>query len=436
MMIGSISRHVIALAAALALAAPAIAGGLPRGDAEELGFSPERLERIGQAMQRYVERDKLAGVTVAIARDGKLAYQSSAGMADREAGRPMATDTIVRIYSMSKPITAVGLMILVEDGALRLTDKLSDYLPEFADMRVQDGEGPDGLKTVPADRPIYVHDLLTHTSGLTYGDYDTSPVGTLYKQAGIFDKQRTLADFSRMIAAMPLTVQPGTRYNYGVSTDIAGRLIEVVSGQRFGAFLKERIFDPLGMEDTGFRVPPDKRDRFAQLYEPDGEGGLRPMTGPLYHERFAPQALMESGGGGMVSTVGDYLRFSQMLLNGGELDGARILSPKTVQLMTTGQLAPERRPFLAAMMPGYDVGLGVAVLEDVGVSQLPGSVGEFNWAGAANTFFFIDPKEKVIAVLLTQLMPFGDPPLRDDLKIWTYQALMEARDAHQAGGGR
>ncbi|MBI1180036.1 MAG: serine hydrolase [Alphaproteobacteria bacterium] len=426
-------KHWTGLFALLVAAAvglgPAAAGGLPKGDAATLAFAPDRLARIDAAMQRYVDAGKLAGVTVAIARDGKLAYLHSAGMADREAGRPMAEDTMVRIYSMSKPITAVALMILVEEGKVHLADKLSDYLPEFADMKVQDGEGPDGLKTVPAERPIYVHDLLTHTSGLTYDDYENSPVSKLYKQANIFDPARSLADFSKLIASLPLAVQPGTVYNYGVSLDITGRLIEVVSGQSFGAFLKDNIFEPLGMKDTTFRVPAGKQARFAQLYKPDGKGGLQPMTGASYHARFAPDAVMESGGGGLVSTVDDYLRFCQMLLNGGELDGVRILAPKTVQLMTTGQLPPERRPFLARLMPGYDVGLGVAVLDDLGTSELPGSVGEFNWAGAANTFFFVDPREKVIAVLLTQLMPYGDPPLREDLKAWTYQAMTEAHHA-------
>lgn len=415
----------------LFLAAPAAASGLPTAPPESLGFAPDRLARIDTALQRYVDQKTLAGVTVVIARDGKAAYEHSAGMADREAARPMRPDTLARFYSMTKPVTAVAVMMLVEEGRLRLTDRLADYLPEFADPRVLVGEGPE---TEKAARPILVHHLLTHTSGLTYGGglFAQTPVGKLYDAAQVQRPDRTLAEFSTLIASLPLAVQPGTSYNYGVSTDILGRLVEVVSGQPFDQFVKQRIFEPLAMADSSFTLPPEKADRFAALYEKAPEGGLRPVSAAQQLSRFRADAKLISGGGGMISTADDYLRFCQMLLNGGELDGERLLSPKTIDLMTTGQLARDQTASLQSFMPGYGVGLGFAVLEDLGRSQLPGSVGEYNWAGAANTFFFIDPRENLIALLVTQHYPAGTLPLREDLKALVYQALTEVRHGHPA----
>ena len=428
------SSRVLPIIAAvlLVLAAPfsTLAAGLPAAPPESLGFSPERLKRIDALMQRYVDDRKLAGVTIAIARDGKVAYLKSAGMADIAARRPMQADTLARFYSMSKPITAVAVMMLVEEGKLRLTDKLSDYLPEFKDMKVFAGKDADDPATEPAKQPIRIFNLLTHTSGLTYGgsDMDPSPVGTIYNRADVLRPDRTLDEFSRLVASLPLSKQPGTDYQYGVSIDVLGRLVEVISGKPFEVYLKERIFDPLAMVDTSFTVPAGKAARFAEIYDQAPGGGLRPVPSEEPRTRFREGAKFKSGGGGLVSTVGDYLRFCQMMLNGGELDGVRLLSPKTVALMTTGQLPPERTTYLHGFMPGYGVGLGFAVLEDLGKSELPGSVGEYNWAGAANTYFFVDPKEKLIAVLVTQLFPPGQP-LREDLKAVVYQALVEARDA-------
>jgi CubicO group peptidase (beta-lactamase class C family) len=420
-----------AIAFLLLLPTLALAAGLPPAPPDSLGFSAERLKRLDGLMQRYVGEKKLAGMTIAIARDGKVAYLRSQGMADIAAKRPVKQDTIFRFYSMSKPVTAVAALQLVEQGKLRLDDELSAYLPEFKDAKVYAGKNADGsLKLEAPAKPIRIRDLFTHTSGFTYaGMFDQTPVGEAYEKAQIMRADRSLDEFSKVIATLPLTVQPQTTYNYGVSTDILGRVIEVVSGEPFDAHLKKHIFDPLGMADTGFTVPEAKMARFAELYEsvPGGKG-LRPVPGDAVRATFREGARFKSGGGGLTSTVDDYLRFCQALLNGGELDGVRILSPKTVALMTAPQLPVERMGALPSFMPGYVTGLGVAVLVDLGRSELPGSVGEFNWAGAASTYFFVDPKEKMVVILLTQYFPFTQYPLREELKALTYQALMESRD--------
>ncbi|MGE0665189.1 MAG: serine hydrolase domain-containing protein [Sphingomonadales bacterium] len=419
-----------AIAFMLTFPAAVFAAGLPSAPPESLGFSPERLKRVDALMQRYVDEKKMAGMTIAIARDGKVAYLRSAGMADIAAKRPMQGDTIARYYSMTKPITAVAALMLVEEGKLRLDDELTDYLPEFKDVKVYAGKNADGTMKLEAPaKPIRVRDLFTHTSGFTYADMgDQTPVGGAYEKADLMRPDRTLEDFSKLVATLPLRVQPQTDYTYGVSTDILGRVIEVVSGQPFDVYLKERIFGPLGMTDTDFTVPPDKLDRFAEIYEMAPGGGIEPDKDDDPRIRFRQGAKFHSGGGGLVSTVGDYLRFCQMLLNGGELDGVRILSPKTIELMTAPQLDDDQLAFMNKFMPGYNTGLGVAVLTDLGRSQLPGSIGEYNWAGAASTVFFIDPREKVIAILITQLFPGLRYPVREELKALTYQALVEARD--------
>ncbi|MEN3974837.1 serine hydrolase domain-containing protein [Emcibacter sp. SYSU 3D8] len=423
---------VLAFLLIFSLSTGALAAGLPAAPPAQLGFSPERLKRIDALMQRYTEQQKLAGMTIAIARDGKLAYLHSEGMADIAAGRPIRQDTIFRFYSMSKPITAVAALQLVEQGKLRLDDALAEHLPEFRDVKVYAGENADGsMKLEAPAKPIRIRDLFTHTSGFTYaGMFDQTPVGAAYETADIMRADRTLQEFSKVIAGLPLTIQPQTTYNYGVSTDILGRVIEVVSGEPFDAYLRAHVFEPLGMADTAFTVPADKLERFAEIYEAKPGGGLQPVADDEVRTRFRADAgaRLNSGGGGLTSTVGDYLRFSQMLLNGGELDGVRILGPKTVALMTAPALPMDRMGAMAAFMPGYTTGLGVAVLVDLGRSELPGSVGEFNWAGAASTYFFIDPKEKLIAILLTQHFPPTQYPLREELKAITYQALVEARD--------
>ncbi len=410
-----------ALLLVLTAAPEALAAGLPSAPPESLGFSPERLKRIDAAMQRWVDERKLAGVTIAIARDGKLAYLHSAGMADIAENRPMDENALIRVYSMTKPVTAVAVMILVEEGRLRLTDKLADYLPEFGDMKVATADGG----TEPAKQPIRIFHLMTHTSGMTYALFNDSLAGRLYDQHDVMNAGRSTAEFTRLVASLPLAVQPGTTYQYGVSIDVLGRLVEVVSGRPFDRFVKERITDPLGMTDTSFAAK-GKAGRLAELYAPGPDGPV-PLVNKVWNPDYVNGSPLKSDGGGLLSTVGDYLRFAQMLLNGGELDGVRILSPKTVQLMTAGQLSKENRGYMLTGLPGYDMGLTVAVLEDIGVSELPGSVGEFNWAGAASTHFFVDPREKLVAVLMTQLFP-DKYALRGELKMLTYQALEKTHE--------
>ena len=422
------TSRIAAFLLAVFLAPAALAGGLPQGDPAALGFSPERLAAIDGAMKRYVDDGKLAGINIAFARDGKLVYDRSVGMADMARGLPMSSDTLVRIYSMTKAVTVVAAMTLVEEGRMRLTDPVSLYLPEFAGTGVYVDGGPDAPRTKPPGTPPKIFHLMTHTSGLSYpGGYDKTPVGQIYDRKDVFNAANTLEELSRKTAAIPLTDEPG-EYHYGASIDILGRVIEVVSGMPLDRFLRERLFGPLKMDDTMFTVPADLRGRLAELYTKGPDGKLAVLKEGAGLGLYETDAKLLSGGGGLVSTTADYLRFCQMMLNGGVLDGARILSPKTVQLMTRGQVSPEHRGSLAEHAPGYDMGLGFGILEDVGASGLPGSVGEFRWGGAASTEFFIDPKERIVAVLSTQFMPSSTYPLREDMKALIYQALVgEAR---------
>lgn len=399
--------------------------GLPRAKPEEVGLSSQRLERITTHFQRYVDEGKLAGVTFAIARRGKLAYLKTMGWADIEAKRLVTPDTIFQIQSMTKPITAVAAMTLVEEGRLRLSDPVSNYLPEFADVKVYAGEGPSGMILEDPVRSMTIHDLLTHTSGLTYGIYDQSPVGDLYREADELDPRRTLEELSHLGASLPLSRQPGSTYQYGISFDVLARVIEVVTDRRFGEFLSERIFNPLEMVDTHFIVPREKKARFSEVYMISDSGALAPSDGKHVRDRFQEGAKLELGGGGLVSTVGDYLRFSQLLLNRGALDGVRIISPKTVALMTSNQLPDEKLAFIHRYTPGWGVGFGVGILNDLGKAGHLGSLGGYRWDGGANTYFFVDPHEDLIVVLLTQFRPFGVYPLREEMMNLTYQAIVD-----------
>lgn len=419
------SSRTLAAGIFLALMPSAVmADGLPQGDPAALGFSAERLARIDAAMRRYVADGKLAGINIAFARDGKLVYDKSVGMADTARGLPMSSDTLVRIHSMTKPVTVVAAMILVEEGKLHLTDPVARYLPEFAATGVYVDGGPEAPKTRPPKTPPKIFHLMTHTSGLSYpGRYDPTPVGKIYERKDFSSPTNSLAELSRKTATIPLTDEPG-KYHYGASIDILGRVIEVVSGKPLDVFLKERLFKPLKMNDTMFRVPADRRGRLAELYTrgPDGKPAIVKEGAGL--GLYEMDARLVSGGGGLVSTTADYLRFCQMMVNGGELDGVRILAPKTVQLMTRGQISPEHRGNLNERAPGIDMGLGFGVVEDVAAAGRPGSVGEYSGGGAASTQFFIDPREKIVAVLSTQLMPGSTYPLREDLRALIYQALV------------
>jgi CubicO group peptidase (beta-lactamase class C family) len=392
------------LIGALLVPALAPAAPLPEAKPEDVGMSSQRLERLTATMQAAVDSGELPGAVVMIARKGKLVYQKTFGMQDKGKSVPMATDSIFRAYSMTKPIVTVAAMILWEEGRLSLDEPISKYLPEFKDMKVgvesfDAASGKQTFYTVPAKRQITVQDLLRQTSGFTYGAFVTNTqVQKLYKDAGLWSQKWTLESFCKELAKLPLMYEPGTVWEYGHSSDVLGRVVEVASGRPLDVFLAERIFKPLKMTDTAFQVPPDKQSRIAQP-QPD------PKTGQSIELIDVTQpATFFAGGHGLVTTAGDYLRFAQMLGNGGELEGTRILGPRTVAYMASDHV-------LAAGIakgvnwipgPGYGFGLGFGVRKEPGASDWPGSVGDYFWAGYAGTYFWIDPKEQLVPVLMSQ----------------------------------
>ena len=420
-----------ALAAAVALAqglAPEglAAKGLAAARPEAVGLSSERLERLRRGIGAYVEEGKLPGAIVAVARRGRLAYFEPLGLMDVEAAIPMRGDAIFRIYSMTKPITGVAVMILYEEGRFRLTDPVSKVLPELADLRVYAGGLGASLRTEPA-REMTIKHLLTHTSGLAYGDTEPG-VPEMYGAADLWTAP-SLEDFIARLAALPLIAQPGTEWHYSVGMDVLGRLVEVVSGQPFERFCARRIFEPLGMVDTAFHVPDEKLPRFAALYRVTEGGGLERAQDDSYRQ---PRPV-PFGGHGLVSTAADYLRFAQMLAAGGELDGERILGRKTVELMMMDHLGPELgreplghfAPWLPGDPKGYGFGFTGSVVKDVAASAASGSAGTFAWGGAASTFFWVDRQEQLVGLLLTQLMPSAAYPLRAEMMALTYQAVID-----------
>ncbi len=433
----------------------ALARALPETRPDRVGLDPERLERIDEHMLQAVDDGVMVGGLAMIARNGRVAYSQTWGEKDREAGRAMTEDTIFRIYSMSKPITGVALMMLYEEGKFFLNDPVAKYIPELADLQVAlstadgrntrivsdgtqsrtIGDGDENLagQTRAPGRQPTVRDLLKHTAGFTYGVFGNTEVDQAYREAGILFGHPDLQDFVAKLGQVPLQYEPGTRWHYSVSVDVQGRLVEVLSGMRFGEFLETRLFEPLGMVDTSFVVPAEKMPRLAQLYSPEGtgEGASAFLTrsastklvvaAPEVSAGYMEGATFESGGGGLVSTAADYLRFSQMMLNGGELDGVRILSPKTVELMTTNHLGELQMGFGRT---GVGFGLGFAVALDQGDIGEIGSPGEYNWGGAAGTRFWIDPEEELIGVFMVQSIPHRTR-LADQFKVLTYQAIVE-----------
>ena len=394
------------------------------------GLAPERLARIDPWMRRQVESGRLAGLSVLVWRRGALAYQAAHGFADVEAGTTFADDTIVRIYSMTKPLTSVAIMMLYEEGHFQLDDPITRFLPCFSDMRVFTGGSRVLYGSEPAQRDITFRDLLTHTSGLTYGFMDATPVDALYRERGV-DFQTTdatLAEVVERAASLPLLAHPGTAWNYSIATDVLGHLVAVISGMDFSDFLRTRVLLPLGMTDTDFRVPEDKVGRFAALYARGPEGRpvlMRPSGRDRY---FAPS--LASGGGGLAGTAGDYLRFCRFMLNKGELDGVRLLGRKTVELMTSNHLRGDmadmgQARFSESTYVGIGFGLGFSVMLDPAKAQILGSPGEYAWGGAASTAFWCDPREETAVVLLTQLMPSSSWPIRRELRVLTYQAMVD-----------
>ena len=429
-------------------AAPTLfAGTLPQADPAKVGLSPDRLERITDAMKADYEAGRISGAVALVARKGKIGYIESVGMADREKGVPMTDDSIFRIYSMSKPVTSVAVMMLYEEGKFFLNDPVSKYLPELGKLPVaiqpEGGkEGPvfnlpeedpasqprkatnlEDITTEPARREMTIEDLLRHTAGLTYGFFGNSEVDLVYQQMGILTTEKTIAETVEKLGKIPLKHHPGEVWEYSVSIDVLGRLVEVLSGQNFDVFLKQRIFDPLGMVDTAFWVPDEKLDRFAQMYSPvpSKDGEITPAPS-FYSRNFVNNPTHFSGGGGLVSTASDYFRFCQAMLNGGELDGARILSRTTVELMTDNHTLDME---CALRGGGYEFGLGFAVAQEPGRIGVPVSRGEFNWGGAAGTKFWIDPGEEFIGIYMVQILPHTGLHYGDQFKILAYQAIAD-----------
>jgi len=399
---------------------------------DALGFSSERLERLHATMQREVDQKQLAGVVTILARHGKVVEERTYGKKDIASGAPMTKDTIFRIFSMAKPVTGVAMMILYEEGKWHPSDPVSQYIPEFSHLKVFKGVDQSGNMILEDPvRPPTMRDLMTHTAGFTYGFFGTSPVDQMYKDQRVLQSQ-SLQDMINKLAKIPLLYQPGTRWVYSVSMDIQGYIVEKLSGQSLPDFMQQRIFGPLGMKDTGFFVPKEKRNRFATLYAGDQKGELvADKPGEGVPSDYASRPLMPSGGGGMVSTAEDYLRLAQMLLSDGELEGVRMLAPATVQLMTSNHLAPSLMTgegFFMGPRPGLGWGYDCAVFTDPLQADEVVGKGTFFWLGAADTWFWIDPANDLIFVGMTQrMLGAGWPNVQALSQPLVYQALLKPR---------
>jgi CubicO group peptidase (beta-lactamase class C family) len=394
---------------------------------EACGFSPERLAKIDAVMQGFLNQGKAAGILNLVARGGQVVYLKAFGMMDIASQRPMREDAIFRIYSMTKPVTSAAAMMLFEENGFHLDDPLSRFLPAFKHMKVI--TGMDGKQPILEDarREIIISDLFTHSAGMSYGFMDDDYLDSLYRsQMWLkFETGHDLAldEVTDVVAQFPLRFHPGSAYNYSVSIDILGRLVEVISGMPFDRFLQERIFTPLGMLDTAFWVPPEKIHRLATNYGPDEKNpGMLKDIDPVEKSSYARPVKFLSGGGGLVSTIGDYLRFCQMLLNKGQLDGVRLLGRKTVELMFMNHLAPG---VFMNQNPGFGFGLGGSVVLDPAQTHMLGSRGTWAWGGAANTKFWIDPQEELIGIMMLQFMPDTLFISEADFRNPVYQALVD-----------
>lgn len=403
---------------------------------ESVGISSDRLARIRPAMQRWIDRGTIAGASMMLARRGRIVYAEQVGRMSKETDEALKSDAIFRIYSMTKPIICTALMTLYEEGRFQLITPLATFIPAFANVKVLQQD-----KEVAPQRPITIGDLMTHLGGFTYDFLIDSPVGELYRQHELMhNARRTLQQFVNELARLPLAYHPGTKWHYSVSIDVAAHVIEIIADQPLRHFLRERIFDPLGMVDTDFYVPPEKRHRLAAMYGV-GDLGARGMTilqmflnwQQGFLERIDPQEsypvdqpeTFARGGHGLFSTIQDYMRFALMLLNGGTLDGTRILGRKTLELMHANHIPPALLPWDIAGIayPGYGFGLGSRVLMDVGLAGMPGTAGEFGWAGAAKTYYWIDPAESFAGVFMTQYQGLDEP--RHDFRVLAYQAIVD-----------
>jgi CubicO group peptidase (beta-lactamase class C family) len=396
---------------------PKVSTSLPAANPSDLGLCPVRAQSVIEVLQREVDRGYIPGAVVLLARHGRIALHQAVGQLDPAKGTAMGTDAIFRIYSMSKPVVSVAIMMLVEQGRLLLSDPVAQHLPEFADQKVA-VETPSGVQLQPVEQPATVQDLLRHTAGLTYEFLGTAHVQRLYAQTEISARTRSNAEFSATLAAMPLFHQPGTRWAYSRATDVLGRLVEVLTGQTLGQHLKAAIFDPLGMVDTAFSVPPADHGRIAEPFAHDPDGGI-PMR--VIEPREVP--ALESGGGGLMSTTTDYARFLQFMLNRGELDGTRLLGSHTVDHMTADHLGniPSDHELLP---PGLGFGLGFAVRLQAGVVAVPGSAGTYHWGGIAGTTCFVDPAEDFIGIFMAQA-PNQRDPIRHLFRNLAYATLTD-----------
>ena len=411
-----------------------VAGSLSAADIpvvapDRAGHSPEALSRVTAAIESDVAAGRIPGALGLVARRGRIVYQEVRGDADREAGKPMREDTIFRIYSMSKPITSVALMMLFEEGKFRLTDPVARYLPELAKPEVLvESSGfpgnPARARREAAKRAITIQDIMRHTAGFSYGYFGGTAVDKLYLEEKVLDNTGTLDDMVAKLGRLPLLYHPGEKWHYSVAVDVQGALVEALSGERFDRFLQKRIFDRLDMPDTGFDVPQDQLGRFAQMYAPLPKNKQKLKVAPAASsERFLAPGTFYSGGGGLVSTARDYLRFCQMVLNGGRLDGQRLLSRTTVNLMTkdhTSLVDPTR-----VERSGYGFGLGFAVHVDPAASGSAASIGEYNWGGAAGTKFWIDPNEELIGIYMVQILPHSGLRYGEMFKQLVYQSVAD-----------
>src|SRR5215469_2262466 len=399
---------------------------------KNLGFSPARLQRIDRFLkEQYVETRKLAGALVTIARRGETVHTAVAGLADRERKTPIRDDTIFRLYSMTKPITSVAFMMLVEEGLVALDDPVHRFIPSWRDLGVFVAGVPGAFQTRRAAAPMRIIDLLRHTSGLTYDFQARTNVDAAYRKfkIGVIDSGVALERMIELLAQAPLEFSPGEAWNYSVSTDVLGYLVGLISGTPFEQFLRERILDPLEMVDTDFQVQADRRARLSACYSLDPQGNVVLQDDPA-DSRYLKQPAFVSGGGGLVGTAADYMKFCQMLLNGGTANGHRFLGPRTIALMTMNHLPggkelieTSRSLFTEAAYAGLGFGLGFAVVLDRARTMTPGNVGEYFWGGAASTAFWIDPKDQIAAVLMTQLLPSSSYPIRHQLRTLVYSAL-------------
>ena len=406
---------------------------MDRATPEDVGLSSAGLSRIDEHLRaRYIDAGRIAGALTLVARRGKVAFLSPVGQMDRERAKPMRDDTIFRIYSMTKPVASVALMMLHERGAFQLGDPVHKWLPGWEDLRVYKyGQYPNFV-TVAADRAMTVRDLLTHTSGLSYGIMERTHLDAAYRKLSIGDGQGTLADMMADLARLPLAFSPGTRWGYSVATDVVARLVEILSGQRFDDYLRGRIFEPLRMRDTGFTVASADVSRFASNYARSADGGMTLFDDAADSKYARPKTLL-TGSSGLVSTATDYLRFAEMLRRGGALDGVRILGPRTVRFMTTNHLPggtdlatiATESSFSETRYEGVGFGLGFHVNVDPVRTQVPGSAGEYGWGGMASTAFWVDPVEELTVVFMTQLVPSSALTVRSELKSIIYGAIID-----------